>query len=291
MVFFRRDDTTSIQITPYQRRNRQDVRDMLFRNYRSHIHLDWQESDQWLDTERYPVKLAWQGRRLIGVLGASEPIEGNCWIRIAAANDDGNPQPALDAMWESLCTDLGSLQVRRVAILMLRDWLNIVFAPLGFSHHEWVVTLKREGKDAPPEMLPEQVSIRPAEPSDLDTLIEIDHVAFAPLWRMSASDLRQAMRMAASSTVAMMTTTIVGYQISTMYFDGSHLARLAVRPEIQTRGVGTALVSDVLRRFARRGVASMTVNTQLTNERSQHVYERLGFERNGYDLAVWTAAI
>jgi ribosomal protein S18 acetylase RimI-like enzyme len=108
---------------------------------------------------------------------------------------------------------------------------------------------------------------------------------------MSASDLRQAMRMAASSTVAMMTTTIVGYQISTMYFDGSHLARLAVRPEIQTRGVGTALVSDVLRRFARRGVASMTVNTQLTNERSQHVYERLGFERNGYDLAVWTAAI
>jgi hypothetical protein len=31
----------------------------------------------------------------------------------------------------------------------------------------------------------------------------------------------------------------------------------------------------------------MTVNTQITNVRSQHLYTGYGFERTGYDLPVW----
>ncbi len=86
-----------------------------------------------------------------------------------------------------------------------------------------------------------------------------------------------------------MTAQIVGYQLSTLYFDGAHLARLAISPVAQGKGVARALLSDVLTRFDRRGVRTMTVNTQSSNLRSQRLYTGYGFERNGYDLPVWIA--
>lgn len=292
MASLRQNNPTPIQIVPYQRRSRHEVRELLFRSYRSHTHLDWRESDQWLDEERAPIKLAYSGRRLIGILGVSEPINGECWIRMAAvadttAHDNSDSLPAMEALWTAVRADLRAMNVRRVALLMLRDWLGDTLTALGFRDHEWVVTLRRVDPQPPPEaILTNGIIIRAAEPTDSTTILGIDHAAFGPLWRMTYSDLRAAMRMAASCSVAVQGDMVIGYQLSTMYFDGSHLARLAVLPDQQSRGIGGLLVSDVLRRFQRRGVLSMTVNTQLSNEQSQRVYRRLGFERNGYDMRV-----
>ena len=52
-----------------------------------------------------------------------------------------------------------------------------------------------------------------------------------------------------------------------------------------------ALLIDLLRRFERRSVRAMTVNTQSSNLRSQRLYTGFGFERTGYDLPVWTVEI
>ncbi len=284
-MFRRADDT--IQVTPYQRRNRQDVRELLFRSLHSHTHLDWHETDQWLDAARSPVVLGWRGRQLVGILGASEPVEGECWIRVAAVVDDTDPTPIIAALWDILRLDLKALNVNRAAILLMRDWIGDVFDKLAFEPHETIVTLRRDKTDLPPDMRPANLTIRSADPTDYEAVVQIDHTAFGPLWRMTASDTRQAMRMAASCTLALIDDTPVGYQLSTMYFDGSHLARLAVLPTIQAHGIGAALVGDVLRRFGRRGVLSMSVNTQLSNERSQRLYQRLKFQRTGYDLSVW----
>ena len=51
------------------------------------------------------------------------------------------------------------------------------------------------------------------------------------------------------------------------------------------------LLIDLLSRFERRGVLSMTVNTQASNTRSQRLYTGFGFERTGYDLPVWMVEI
>ena len=88
--------------------------------------------------------------------------------------------------------------------------------------------------------------------------------------------------------MAVQNDAIIGYQISTVYRDGAHLARLAVDPAVQGQGVGKALLADTLRRFFRRGVYSMTVNTQASNGRSQRLYHQFNFERNGNDLPVWS---
>jgi ribosomal protein S18 acetylase RimI-like enzyme len=76
-----------------------------------------------------------------------------------------------------------------------------------------------------------------------------------------------------------------------VYFEGAHLARLAVDPRAQGMGVGAALLNGALRHFARRGLNVMTVNTQHSNDRSQRLYLRAGFRHNGYNMPVWMAEV
>jgi ribosomal-protein-alanine N-acetyltransferase len=184
-----------------------------------------------------------------------------------------------------------ALDVRRVSLLGIRDWIEPIAAQLGFEHNDDIVTLRRSSAQLPDFRIPRDLTIRPTELEDLPTITRVDHAAFAPPWQLSLRELRQADRISASCTVAVRDGQIIGYQLTTLYFDGAHLARLAVLPQAQGSGVGAALVYDLLARFWRRQVHSITVNTQSSNQRSQRLYIRLGFHHNGFNLPVWTAAV
>ncbi|MBW4439566.1 MAG: GNAT family N-acetyltransferase [Pleurocapsa minor GSE-CHR-MK-17-07R] len=280
-----------ITVTPYTKRSRHLVRDLMSRNYCTHVHLDWHDSDHWMDLEGSQIRLAWQGGTLVGLLALSEPLNGACWIRMAGVQDHRDPQAVLGALWTDMRQVLAQAQVRQVAILLIRDWPAQFLGDYGFVMREDIITLKRSDSTPPQLMQLPEVSIRITRSEDISTLAAIDHRAFVPPWQISREDVRQAERVAEHSTVAVVTREgvqrIVGYQMSTLYFDGCHLARLAVDPDAQNLGVGTALVGESLRYFMKRGVYVMTVNTQATNAASQHVYEKLGFHRNGYDLPVY----
>jgi len=268
------------------------VRDLLFRAYRVHTHLDWQESDQWLeDGEGYPARLAWQNSRLQGIIATSAPLNHTCWVRIACLSDQADAQQVINLLWESLLPELRTLGVHTVALLMIRNWISSYVAPLGFHFIEEIITFRRPQLEIPPDILPAALTIRLTQPEDLSAILNVDNRAFLPPWQMEREELRQAERISAACTVAELDGKLVGYQLSTLYFDGSHLARLAVVPEAQGIGVARTLLIDLLRRFARRGVYSMTVNTQSSNSRSQRLYTGFGFERTGYDLPVWMVEI
>lgn len=277
---------TSLTITPYKRRYRQDVRDLLYHSYRTHNHLDWQESDQWLDSDEMPIRLAWSGGRLVGLLATSRPLNHTCWLRLVAVDDSAPPTRILAALWNDMLDELRALTVRQVALLGLRDWILSYLPPLGFYYVEDIVTLRR-GMDVLPSLPTTRLRLRSVYPDDIRRIAEVDQAAFTPPWQLSETELRHAERAAASCSVALLDNVVVGYQLSTLYFDGAHLARLAVHPSAQGQGVGSVLLYDLLNRFMHRGVLSTTVNTQETNLRSQHLYERFGFARNGYDLPVW----
>ena len=282
----------ALTITSYERRHRHAVRDLLFRSYRVHTHLDWQESDQWLeDGENYPARLAWQNTQLQGIIAASAPLNQTCWLRIACISDQADAQHILRLLWEALLPELRAQGIHTVALLLVRNWLASYTPALGFHFVEEIITFRRSQLEIPPEPAPTGLTIRLTQPEDLSTILAVDNSAFAPPWQMDGEELRQAERISAICTVAELNGEIVGYQLSTLYFDGAHLARLAVAPEAQGSGVARALLIDLLRRFERRGVHSMTVNTQSSNVRSQHLYTGFGFERTGYDLPVWMVEI
>jgi [ribosomal protein S18]-alanine N-acetyltransferase len=108
------------------------------------------------------------------------------------------------------------------------------------------------------------------------------------MWQLDVGTLRQAARMAFSFTIAELDGKNLGYQISTVYNDGVHLARLATLPEAQGNGIGGVLLGDMIERFLRRGFQAATVNTQRSNEQSQRLYKRYGFEFTGLNMPVWS---
>ncbi len=280
-----------LTITPYSRRYRGAVRELLFRHETVMIHLDWQETEPWMDSLEAITRLAFDGHRLVGALAASQPVDGASWLRIAAVHDAADPSVVLPALWEAVKPALIETGGVQVAVLVLREWLGKYVSALGFRFLEDIVTLRRGDQPLPPLMLPEGVTIRMLHNDDLTRIAAVDRAAFAPPWQMSAQEVYHAAQIAGYCTVAQIGTQIIGYQLCTVYFDGSHLARLAVLPSMQGRGIGRALVSGAIQHFTARGIPAMTVNTQANNIQSQRVYTRLGFKRNGYDLPVWVAAL
>ena len=281
---------SALTITPYQRRHLQQIRDLLFHSSYVHSHLDWLDSDQWLETGDTITHLAWQRGRLVGMIALSSPLNGSTWIRLAAVTDHVDPESVLCLLWADLVPRLRQLDVHTVGLLIVNDWVGRYAPALGFQYGEEIITLARAGYDMP-NPLPNRPKIRVAEMRDLSQLATLDQAAFGPPWQMSLYDLRQAYRIASSCTDATKDDLILGFQISTFFFDGAHLARLAVHPSIQGQGIGGALLGDLLERYTRRGIHLMTVNTQESNHQSRRLYQRFGFEPNGYNLPYWFAEL
>ena len=276
----------TLTITQYERRHQQYVLDLLFHSSHIHIHLDWLRTEQWLEVPGNIVRLAWQRERLIGLIGVAAPLNDTSWLRLVALADDVPPNTVLAPLWEAICAVMHAQEIHLLAVLQVESWLGKYLKALGFEYEEDIITLSRSGQTTP-ENLPNLVSVRPALVGDLERMFAIDLSAFVSPWQLSFEDLRYAKRLATVCTVASIDETIVGYQLSTTYQQNGHLARLAVLPEVQGKGVGSSLAHDLITRFQRRNVRTITVNTQASNERSQQLYARFAFLRNGYDLPVW----
>jgi ribosomal-protein-alanine N-acetyltransferase len=68
--------------------------------------------------------------------------------------------------------------------------------------------------------------------------------------------------------------------------DELHINNLAVMPDIRREGVGSLLLSHVLREGARFGAVRATLEVRRSNEPARQLYERFGFSiagvRHGY---------
>lgn len=277
----------ALTLTPYERRHRQAVLDLIDTTTLYHTHLDWYSIDQWLDTQAGLVVLAWQGRRLAGMMGLSVPMGNTTWIRLLAVRYDAPTREILRALWEDALKTLHVMNVRSVALLIAQDWLAYYTPQFNMNLVETIVTLKRSGGDLPQKRNNTPI-LRPAELEDIDAMAAIDQAAFIPPWQLTAHDLRAAFRMASSCKVSYLDGEMVAYQLSTRHGENGHLARLAVLPQVQGIGVGGTLLHELIRGFMTRGVRTITVNTQLSNIRSQRLYGYYGFRRNGFDLPVWS---
>lgn len=282
--------SAALKIRPFQRRDLTALRNLAHYSYHVHTHLDWQTIDEHLNTLPNRLWVAYRGKQLVGAVGASEPMAGTCWLRMIAINDNDQPVRVLTQLWEYTRDALNAEGVYSVSVLLLRDWLREFVVRFGYQYDEDIVTLYRHTPFMP-DPYGECPEIHPIELDDLDAVEVIDHQAFPAQWRLSRSDLRLGIRSSTYSTLAVVDGRVVGYQLATTHGMNGHLARLGVFPSTQGRGIGGWLVRDMLTWFGKRRTHSITVNTQASNVRSQRLYERYGFQRNGYDLGVWTVQI
>lgn len=122
-------------------------------------------------------------------------------------------------------------------------------------------------------------------------MLDIDARAFQGFWRFDNYSLGEALKATPHSypRLARLDGRDVGYAVTGRTESRGYLQRLAVDPDYQGRGVGTALVEDCLNWLRRRSVSTALVNTQETNERALDLYVKLGFiqQREGLMVLRW----
>ena len=273
-----------MNVSTLTRRDHQPLLNFLDRQPDVHYHLDWESVEQWLQDPASIGVLAWENDRLIGAIAFTPPHGETTWLRLLALPHN-NRDDAFSVMW-GVATSLLNSQVTTAASMIHRQWVADTLAAAGFQQTDAVINLIRRQKPIR-QIPPPPVRIRRPRRWEAASVLKIDHAAFGPLWQMRGHDLREAARRASHYTVAYEDAQLVGYQLSIRYGRSLHLARLAILPEWQNRGVGRALVHDMLLDAQARDIEQVTVNTQLSNVSSQRLYEGMGFEPDGSSLPVF----
>jgi ribosomal-protein-alanine N-acetyltransferase len=171
--------------------------------------------------------------------------------------------------------------------ISLQDWFRQLLLVSGFQLINQVILLEWERSTILPGPDLPSINIRALQVEDMPLLEELDRSAFGPIWHNSSESLEFAFHQAAIATVAEVDGEIVGYQISTRTQMGGHLARLAIRPDFQRLGIGSAILQNLLMEFVRIGALRITVNTQQDNKASISLYEKAGFVRTGESYPVY----
>jgi ribosomal-protein-alanine N-acetyltransferase len=230
--------------------------------------------------DRDPFLLAIAGGVLVGCLACPEEPPGIAWIRLFATHAASTLGEIWEALWERALARLRP-STPNFAALTQQAWMKNILGQTGFRETHAVLFMEWQG-GAPPTLPLEGIRFRPMRFHDLDDVWSIDSQAFAPLWQHSRKALDAALAQSSLATAAVdMESKMIGYVLSTFSALGGHVARLAVLPSHQHRGLGRALMADTLRDLVGRGMQTVSVNTQSDNPRARDLYRRLGFRETG----------
>ncbi len=250
-----------------------------------YYHLDWHQPVDWIEDPATLVEI--EGNEVRACLSTAAETKPSAWIRFFAVKRDISYTSA----WEQLITEAikhhRTKNVRVLAGLGLNNWFENLLLDTNFINEQNVVVLSWNANNHPDHETSEEITIRTMRESDLLKILEVDHSAFTPLWQYSSSSLRKAYHLCEYNTVAFLDNSLVGYQSSSASLQSAHLARLAISPNCQRKGIGSALLSDMLNHFSDQGIWHITVNTQSDNKNSINLYQKWGFTLTGETIPVY----
>jgi len=250
-----------------------------------HQHLDWKPPLEWIGSK--PYLLIENNSSLLATLACPPDVPEITWIRLFAISTMIPVKKAWRLLWSATLHELVTASVQRIAALSLQSWFNKILEESDFVHTDNVIVLMWDNTIPYPEPKSMDITIRPMLPEDLKTVVSVDNLAFEIDWRNSFESLELAFQQSTLASVAESGEEIVGYQYSTSSGMGGHLARLAVKPTMQGKGIGYSLVHDVLQHFRKQGVIHVTVNTQQNNTTSLALYAKAGFTITGESYRVY----
>ncbi len=274
-----------LQVRPAVLTDQHPIANLIHFSSHIHRHLDWRGPLDWIGSPPFFV-LESQGQ-VAAALGCPPDPPTVAWVRLFVNSGKIPIQEAWQMLWDKARAELAHKGQFVTAAIVLQDWLQNLLLSSGFTSRQSIVMLERDG-GPPAEMalLPE-ISLRAMMPFDLPAVAEVDASAFELLWQNVLPVLERAYPQALWATVAETDGQVIGYQLSTRNQLGVHLARLAVRPAVQGKGLGYALVADLIEQAGRRGISHLTVNTQDDNATSLALYQRMGFRETGERYPVY----
>ena len=273
------------QVRPASQSDQRQLANLMHFSPFIHRHLDWRYPLDWIGTSPFYVLEA-QGQ-ISAALDCTPDPPQVAWVRLFINSGKIPLQESWQALWEMIRSDLAHDNKVIMAAIVLQDWFPGLLLASGFSTHQSIVMLERGGNTHVEAGLPAGFIIRSMQPMDLPAVAEVDASAFDLLWQNSLASLELAYPQAVFPTVVEAGGRVVGYQISTRNPLGAHLARLAVNPSLQGKGLGRALVADLIEQTGQHGMPHLTVNTQSDNFTSLALYNSLGFKETGERFPVY----
>ena len=277
----------NLQVRTAVQADQQQIAHLMYFEPRVHRHLDWRGPLDWLGSPHYWVLE--DGGRIAAALACPQDPPDIAWIRLFVSAAHLSEPEAWSPLWQAARTEIFSQPGTVAAAIAMQPWFEHILLESGFAQPQSIIMYEWNDQPFTPRPLPRGVRIRPMTIVDLPAVVAVDWAAFAPMWRNSFAALHRAHSQSILATVVEADGGLIGYQISTGNPLGAHLARLAVRPEWQGRGIGTALIQDLFQHTLRRGKHRITLNTQGDNHNSQSLYEKLGFVRTGEEYPVLVA--
>ncbi len=125
------------------------------------------------------------------------------------------------------------------------------------------------------------VTLKKMSPKHVDQVAEIEKAIFPHPWsRRSFLDELMQNRLA-SYIVAVTGNKVVGYAGMWLILDEAHITNVAVHPGYRKKGIGKALMLELIRRAIIAGIVKMTLEVRPSNTAARHLYAMLGFEEKG----------
>jgi ribosomal-protein-alanine N-acetyltransferase len=275
-------------VRPADLSDHQQLSNLIFFETHLHRHLDWRSPLEWLGAPFY-----WaleEGRRITAALACPPEVDGIAWVRLFVYSGHWSPQNAWSMLWSTAQAEITAAGGATVAAIAMQPWFRQVLTATGFENRQQIVMLEWQYKNWAAREA-DGIRIRAMTQSDLPAVTRTDHASFDPLWHNSFDTIERAYAQALYATVAERDGEIIGYQLTTGHQQRAHLARLAVDPSLQGRGVGQALLSDLFTLLTKSGIMRLSVNTQSDNSASLSLYKKMGFDRTGEEYPVYTIRV
>jgi [ribosomal protein S18]-alanine N-acetyltransferase len=281
--------SVSLRIRRAVEQDRDEIANLTFHESNSHRHLDWYSPLDWIGSPNYWVRE--EDGHITAALACPEDPPHVAWIRFFGYYQYLSAPQAWSSLWGMARNEITEANAQTyIATIVVKQWFQSLLLSSGFELKQNIVLLELKNSTRSFAM-PHGIRIRPMKDEDMPAVAKVDLAAFGQFWHNTANALQRARLQCASATVAEDDSGVIGYQLSTKNPFGAHLARLGVRPEAQGRGIGSALVSDLIQSFGANQLSKLSVNTQEDNTASLALYKKIGFVCTGEHFPVFVYRI
>jgi [ribosomal protein S18]-alanine N-acetyltransferase len=158
------------------------------------------------------------------------------------------------------------------------DWLRPILLMRDFKLHRLLYAYDKLDFSIPSSGN-QEVTVRPAQLSDIPALLAIEQASFEDFWRYDAYSFEDIMATHPYFVVAEWQGKVVGYQFNALDGEYGYLVRIAVHPSASGKAIGVRLMSEAITFFKRSHVLRIMLNTQEDNIHAHRLYEWFGFIR------------
>jgi len=122
----------------------------------------------------------------------------------------------------------------------------------------------------------------------LDEVLKIEELSFPSPWSRSSFVYEITQNQFACYIVAVAEEKVAGYGGMWLILDEAHITNVAVRTDYRMKGIGAALMLELIRQASLKGATRMTLEVRPSNTAARRLYASLGFKDIGLRKRYYT---